>query len=169
MVGPFYLALCDELFGCCEAGISVWNRIFTAFFFSFSFLFFFSCPILFWVKIVLILLGAGCGLWNILQRKQMACRFGERGVMAAVFWEHMRRFRADKMLLCASRIWAEALEISMAKSLKLLAKMRSLHLWWFVRMHQHQHERCMWPDANVACKWSHSMAACSLCILWTVW
>lgn len=147
--------------------VPVWNRIFTTFSSLFPFFSLFCCPFFFWLK--LILLGAGCNLWNILQRKQMAFRFGERGVMAAVFWEHMRRFRVAKMLLCPSGIWVEALEISMAKSLKLLAKMRSLHTWWFVRMHQHQYEKCVWPDANVACKWSHSMVACSLCILWTVW
>lgn len=42
----------------------------------------------------------------------MACRFHERGVMAAGFWEHARRFRADNMLLYASGMCAEPLEIS---------------------------------------------------------
>lgn len=98
------------------------------------FFFFFCCPVLFCVN-KLVLLGAGYSLWNILHRKKMACRYGERGVMAAGFWEHVGRFRADKMLLWAWGIWAEALELSMATSLKLLAKMRSLQSWWFVRMH----------------------------------
>lgn len=71
----------------------------------------------------------------------MASRFNERGVMAASFWEHTRRFRADKMLLYASGMCAEPLEISVAKSLKLLAKVRSLHSCLLVKVCQLQRER----------------------------
>lgn len=92
----------------------------------------------------------------------------ERGVVAASFGEHVRRFRAAKMLLYASGMCAEPLEISMAKSLKLLAKARSLHSCLFVKACQHQRERHVWPDASVARKWSHTLAACSLCLLWMV-
>lgn len=76
----------------------------------------------------------------------------ERGVMAASFWEHARRFRADNTPLYASGMCAEPLEISVAKSLKLLAEVRSPGLCLLVKARQHQRERRVRPDTNEARK-----------------
>lgn len=70
----------------------------------------------------------------------MACRFSERGVIAASFREHARRFRDNDILLCASSTCAEPPEISAAKPLKLLAEARSLHSRLLVKARQHQRD-----------------------------